>query len=326
MHRADTQRRCPACGAVVPPEALVVSEDTYACPSCWTRQKPEGELEQPIRLMAGDEADEPAVEIPDAGDGEAAPAATVGSELRAARVARGVTLERASDATAIPARYLAALEEDAPMSTYPARTYARSFLREYARALGLDEGTLVRRFDEFHGAPAELLPLAVVPEVPQKEPGRRRRVLVLVLAIAALAAIVVSFQPWTSSVPSALPSVPSTPQVVDEPAPPADAESPNGGGNEDRDQGRGFRGVLVQLRVDEDTWVAATVDGEQRVAETFEPGRSITLRARDELDLVLGNSSGVRLRVGGERVPLRADGEVVELSLGWNGSRVTGLP
>ncbi|MEX2439509.1 MAG: helix-turn-helix domain-containing protein [Actinomycetota bacterium] len=343
MHRAETQRRCPACGTVVDPASLAAP--VYACPSCWTGQKPEGELEQPIRLVTTEPEGPPPspaasddVRPPPGGEGERAPAertTTVADVLRTAREARGVTIEQASAATRIPQRYLVALEDDAPLSTYPARTYARSFLREYARALAIEDAPLVGRFDTEHPDTDEDGRIVVVPESAPRVPGRRRRVVMLILALAALAAIVVSFQPWTSSTPSALPAVPA-PVPQDEGgtgSDPAQEAGPaeNGGPvneqpvDEPGSSGEGFRGVYVRLKVLERSWVEATTDGEQRLAEALEAGRSLTLRARDELDLLLGNPSGVRLRVGGERVPLRADGEVVELSLAWNGQRVTGL-
>lgn len=63
----------------------------------------------------------------------------VGAELQRARERRGESLLQASDRTRISVQYLEALERDAPLSEFPSPTYARFFLREYARYLGLDE-------------------------------------------------------------------------------------------------------------------------------------------------------------------------------------------
>ena len=49
---------------------------------------------------------------------------------------------------ASPVTYLSALESGAPLSAFPAPVYARGFLREYARYLGLDPEPLVDRFWE----------------------------------------------------------------------------------------------------------------------------------------------------------------------------------
>ncbi|HEU0072543.1 MAG TPA: helix-turn-helix transcriptional regulator [Dehalococcoidia bacterium] len=58
-----------------------------------------------------------------------------------ARQAKGLTLFDAERGTRIPRRYLEALEAD-QFSLLPAPVYARGFLRNYARFLGLDENAL----------------------------------------------------------------------------------------------------------------------------------------------------------------------------------------
>jgi cytoskeletal protein RodZ len=70
----------------------------------------------------------------------------IGSLLRRARERRGAKLEDASRDTCISTTYLDALEQGAPLSAFPAPVYARGFLREYARYLGLDGDPLVERF------------------------------------------------------------------------------------------------------------------------------------------------------------------------------------
>jgi hypothetical protein len=53
-----------------------------------------------------------------------------------------------SRATRIAARYLEALEMDAPLEAYPGPVYARMFLRTYANHLGLDDASMIEAFDE----------------------------------------------------------------------------------------------------------------------------------------------------------------------------------
>jgi transcriptional regulator with XRE-family HTH domain len=81
-----------------------------------------------------------------------APHILVARALRKAREERGESLERAADRTNISAEYLRALENDAPLSTFPSPMYARLFLRTYARYLGLSEEPLVDAFGQRHGA------------------------------------------------------------------------------------------------------------------------------------------------------------------------------
>jgi cytoskeleton protein RodZ len=63
--------------------------------------------------------------------------AGVGARLRAAREARGLTLEQVAAETRIPQRHLVAIESG-DFAKLPGRTYAVGFTRTYARMLGVD--------------------------------------------------------------------------------------------------------------------------------------------------------------------------------------------
>jgi cytoskeleton protein RodZ len=84
----------------------------------------------------------------------------IGELLRRARRERGLTLEGASEATKIRARYLRALEAE-DWDAMPAPAYARGFLRTYATYLGLDADSVVesyRRATEVAAAEAPAVP------------------------------------------------------------------------------------------------------------------------------------------------------------------------
>jgi len=104
--------------------------------------------------------------------------------LRRAREGRGEGLAQASEGTRISLTYLEALESDAPIEAYPSALYARFFLREYARYLGLDEEPLLEAFSRRHGLPEEppppgpssedeAIPLPELPRLPPLRPARR---------------------------------------------------------------------------------------------------------------------------------------------------------
>src|SRR5688572_14004704 len=65
-------------------------------------------------------------------------AAGVGEKLRTAREARGLTLAQVAAETRIPQRHLQTIESG-DFAALPARTYAISFSRNYARMVGLDQ-------------------------------------------------------------------------------------------------------------------------------------------------------------------------------------------
>lgn len=75
-------------------------------------------------------------------DAEAVP---FGGWLRRQRELRQVSLREIADVTKISIRYLEALEEDR-FDVLPAPVFAKGFLREYARYVGLDPDEVVNTY------------------------------------------------------------------------------------------------------------------------------------------------------------------------------------
>lgn len=89
----------------------------------------------------------------------------VGETLRRERLKSGVELDRISQETKIPTRYLEAIEQE-EFEKLPGRVFLISFVRSYAQALGLDEAELIA---ELRAAEAPLPP----PPVLESPPPRR---------------------------------------------------------------------------------------------------------------------------------------------------------
>ena len=70
-----------------------------------------------------------------------------GEQLRREREQRGVALEAICDATKVPARHIRALEAGA-FADLPGGVFRRGFLRSYLNALGLEEVSWMRRFEQ----------------------------------------------------------------------------------------------------------------------------------------------------------------------------------
>lgn len=68
-----------------------------------------------------------------------------GPNLRRIRIQRGVSLEQIALATKVSAALWAGLERN-DLSRWPTGIYARGFVREYARAVGVDVETTVDQF------------------------------------------------------------------------------------------------------------------------------------------------------------------------------------
>jgi len=71
---------------------------------------------------------------------------SIGSELKKTREARKIALETVSARTKIPIKYLEALEEDR-YEVFPSHTYAKGFIRAYAKVVGMDPMILTRQFN-----------------------------------------------------------------------------------------------------------------------------------------------------------------------------------
>jgi len=117
-------------------------------------------------------------------------AATIGERLRLAREERGIPLREISDHTRISVRYLEAIEAN-EYKRLPGGIFNRSFVRAYARYVGLDEKEAIESYTRYmkeQGDSAD--EVATTPfhsKVYTDAPATRSPVLTVVLAIVILA-------------------------------------------------------------------------------------------------------------------------------------------
>jgi hypothetical protein len=96
--------------------------------------------------------------------------ATLGQQLKAAREAKGVSESEAGKATKILTKLIVDMEAD-DFSEMAAPTYAKGFIRLYARYLGLDPQPMVDEYLEKH-APGPRKPQTE--KESRSEPGRKK--------------------------------------------------------------------------------------------------------------------------------------------------------
>lgn len=253
----------------------------------------------------------------------AAEAARLGEELRDARVALGLTLSDVAAHLRIRQPYLLALEEGR-VGDLPAPAYAVGFVRAYARALGLDDDDMVRRFRAASGPVAQRKPDLVFPEaVPER--GVPAGAVMLVGAMLAIGGYVGWYQ-WSGSGARVVDTVPPLPprleQAIRPPdAPPAEAAPADPLPSEPAaapvpapvlppppapplarppaEQGR------VVLRARADTWIQLRDPAARTVLvnRVLHPGEVYVVPTRDGLLLSTGNAGGLDIEVDGELVP-----------------------
>jgi cytoskeleton protein RodZ len=112
--------------------------------------------------------------------------ATVGAELKAARLRLGEDLRTVAAALRIRPEHLEAMEEGA-FDKLPGRAYAIGFVRAYAEYLGLDSSVIVARFKEEAGGLPEPSNQPVLFDETPDEPEQPQGMLIGLLVVFALA-------------------------------------------------------------------------------------------------------------------------------------------
>jgi cytoskeleton protein RodZ len=125
--------------------------------------------------------------LPSGEEAVAAPPPSVGEQLAAARLARGLSVADVGQTLKLGARQVEALEKG-DWQALPGTTFIRGFVRNYARLLGLDSAPLMAMLDTVLAKPAATLAVPRSPQgaMPRAGEGGTRRDRFVVIAGAAL--------------------------------------------------------------------------------------------------------------------------------------------
>jgi cytoskeletal protein RodZ len=245
-----------------------------------------------------------------------------GNWLRQQREIRNITLREISDNTKIAMRYLEALEEDR-FEVLPAPIFAKGFLREYAKYVGLDPDEVVNFYltaEQRHRAERggdDVSGVLPIPAGGTVAPARPLPIGWLLAALGAFTLLLVALAVvWVvkrnrADRPAGEPQVEATPGLVPiapAPAPPAPpAPAPGAPAAADPNAP-----IAVTLSFTAECWVEAVVDGARRIEELHVAGESMPIAAREQVVLTLGNAGSVRIEVNGRPLPLNSlPGQVV---------------
>lgn len=245
------------------------------------------------------------------------PPSSVGETLRAARLARGLTLEEASHTLRISLSQLSSLEDNE--ENLMCDVYTLGFLKLYAHYLGLDAQNLIQRFkDQVTHHPKSNLLIFPAPLPGRGIPSRA----ILTLCFCALMAIIIGWW-WLNPagpIPTLAVDLPKTeesilkvktpPVPVEEPVPPV-LSSPS---VEDASLAAplSVTPTKVDLHVTEKTWIEVKdQEGKVIVNKIFYPGESFEFKDGENLVLTTGNLKGTHLSSGDKIFPTSAkSGEV----------------
>ncbi|RII09503.1 cytoskeletal protein RodZ [Streptomyces sp. YIM 130001] len=234
---------------------------------------------------------------------------SVGSVLKQARVAAGMTVEEVSSETRVRVPIVHAIEKD-DFSRCGGDVYARGHIRTIARAVGTDPAPLLAQYDSEHGGRPE--PTAAAPlfeaERIRPEPRRPNWTVAMVAAIVVVVGFVgfTLFNGGESGSGSKDPVAEGTPtsgKPAPKPSPskPADpkpdpADSAIAGAPKDK--------VTVMVSAPEGrSWISAKDhNGRLLYDGLLQKGQTKTFTDKQQVDLVLGDAGAIKLYVNGEEV------------------------
>lgn len=230
---------------------------------------------------------------------EGGKADSFGAWLRRQREIREIPLHEIAEVTKISVRYLEALEQDR-FDVLPAPVFAKGFLRQYSRYVGLDPDEVINSYltvQQDLDEPEEAVPAG----------GRSQRSSVALLAAAVLlvllvVAALVLYGDRVRSESEAPPPIAAPPVAAPpEPRPrttPVTSASPT---VEEGDVVPAAEVPPIGITMDftEDCWVEAVIDDEPRLSELHVQGESLRLEAERRVVLTLGNPGGVHIEVNG---------------------------
>ncbi len=229
---------------------------------------------------------------------------SIGETLRSERLQQGLDLQQLSQTTKIGTRMLQAMEQN-DFSKLPGGVFTRSFIRQYAAALGMEPNALDEQVSNLQIASDE---------PPKNEPrkevitegshyslsdynsSRNPSSFLMSLVWVALAVAVggavyflmnrtpVSVTPQRSSTVTSEPA----PVAVVEPVP-ALASTPSSP-------------VEVVLTAKEKTWVSITADGKSQFVGDMQLNEKRTVQAQERVKLIAGNAGGLDVQLNGKPV------------------------
>ena len=228
---------------------------------------------------------------------------SLGEELRKAREERGITLRNIADVTHIGMRFLQAIESDS-YNQLPGGIFNRSFVRLFARQVGLDEEQAVARYNQQAAekvAEPQKASASYLEDFDERSSSGRLWLPVLIFMIlcaGAYAAYQYSSTSNSEDSPLATQTVTPTPvsTATPEATPSPTPEAP----------------AVAELRLhivakSGNCWTRVTVDDGTPQERTLRSGESADFVASGKLTLSVGNLTALRIELNG--LPARFETE-----------------
>lgn len=221
---------------------------------------------------------------------------SLGEELKKAREERGVTLRNISEATHIGMRFLQAIENDT-YNQLPGGIFNRSFVRKYAKHVGLDEEQVVARYDqqfaEKGGEPPKTYANYMEGFEERSSSSRFWLPALIFMILCAGAYAAYQYSANTADDPKADASAGSTPASTPS-ATPVETPTPT---PEATSELRELR--LRVAATGGSCWIRVKADNASSQEQTLQAGEVLDFVATEKLTVDLGNVQAVSLELNG---------------------------
>ena len=228
---------------------------------------------------------------------------SIGQTLRAAREAHGMSQDDVAAHLRLMHRQIEAMESD-DFASLGQSVFARGFVRNYARLLGLVPEDLLARMG---GAPSEAAPITQAEPPPQAAWLTSPWLILMLLGTLIVVAVPVALYLWLNSeVDDGLPSRPpstiqrgsapvATPAPVAAPAAePAPAPAPAANDS------------VLRFDFGGEAWVEVKDGSGRMVHRQLNPaGSRVDIQGQPPFDLVVGNAAQVRVHYNGRPIDLK---------------------
>jgi cytoskeleton protein RodZ len=283
---------------------------------------------------------------------------SVGEKLRRERLQRGMDIAKVASLTRINQKYLEAIEAGTT-DDLPSGFFYRSFVRQYANALGMDVAEIEAELERVREAETPVLTAAleqaqfpIKPLDPIVTEGNQRGKGRLGAYVALLGVVLVgcsAFYAWWHRLETATanrekgivieqPASPSrVPDTTVEPVrppvekaaatpdvgvtmTPADTTSPSPKAPAISPDDK----VVIKIAATELTWIAITADGKTIFSGLLQPTQELTLGGKERAFIRVGNAGGLALSWNGKAIgPVGARGQVRNVVLTPESYRIT---
>lgn len=231
-----------------------------------------------------------------------------GQMLRTARENKQWSLTYTEEITKIRVRYIQALEEE-NYGILPGSTYAKGYLRTYAKHLGLNSDEIIALYSASMTPENSIVP----PVLKTLQVPAKRSLLVRLAVIGGVVVLMmvvftiknfyfsgneISDPPFASTPLITAPKTdapktpPSVPVVPPQTTPPDVIASPQDG-------------LTAQLVFSQTCWIEIRIDGQASFQATYAAGTTKEIKGTDKIELVsIGNAGGLTITLNGIELPI----------------------